>query len=80
MPPPTKIGLIDPYNLQDSTASPYVNSASRKSQKRKLRNVDLSDLLSPDSPLYARKRRSKDRLSAISSTTMDSSVGSMVGK
>ncbi|XP_065055879.1 protein ECT2-like [Rhopilema esculentum] len=62
----------------DSNASPYVNSASRKSQKRKLHNVDISELLSPDSPLYSNRKRTKDRLSLLSSTTLDSSLGSMV--
>lgn len=66
------------YLFKDTNASPCVNSASRRSQKRKLRNLELSELLSPDSPLYSNKKRSRDRLSAISSTTLDSSLGSMV--
>eukprot|EP00794_Sanderia_malayensis_P011021 gene11021-12185_t len=66
------------YQLRkDNNASPFVSSANR-SKKRKIRNVDIGELLSPDSPLYSNKKRNRERLSAISSTTLDSSLGSMI--
>ena len=36
---------------------------ARKRKRRRLKDCDLSDLLSPDSPLFQSKRRSKDTLS-----------------
>ena len=46
---------------------------SRKRKRRRLKDSDLSDLLSPDSPLFQNKRRSKDTLS-LSTSSLDWSL------
>ncbi|XP_015750170.1 PREDICTED: protein ECT2-like [Acropora digitifera] len=48
---------------------------SRKRKRRKLKDSDLSDLLSPDSPLFRSKRKSGDLLSA-SGSLLENSLAS----
>ena len=46
---------------------------SRKRKRRKLKDTDLSDLLSPESPLFRAKRKSGDLLS-VSGTLLDNTL------
>ena len=47
--------------------------SSRKRKRRKLKDSDLSDLLSPDSPLFHPKRKSGDLLS-VSGSLLENSL------
>ena len=46
---------------------------NRKRKRRKLKDSDLSDLLSPDSPLFRAKRKSGDLLS-VSGSLLENSL------
>ena len=45
-----------------ATSQQITPVGSRKRKRRKLKDTDLSDLLSPDSPLFRAKRKSGDLL------------------
>ena len=56
-------------------ATPQQNTpvSSRKRKRRKLKDTDLSDLLSPESPLFRSKRKSGDLLS-VSASLLDNTL------
>lgn len=56
-------------------ATPQQNTpvGSRKRKRRKLKETDLSDLLSPESPLFRSKRKSGDLLS-VSGSLLDNTL------
>ncbi len=47
--------------------------SGRKRKRRKLKDTDLSDLLSPESPLFRSKRKSGDLLS-VSGSLLDNTL------
>ena len=65
---------VFPVLLQSQTESSQQKTpVGRKRKRRRLKDSDLSDLLSPDSPLFQSKRRSKDALS-LSTSLLDCSL------
>ncbi|XP_068732920.1 protein ECT2-like [Montipora capricornis] len=57
------------------TGGQQLTPGSRKRKRRKLKDSDLSDLLSPDSPLFRSKRKSGDLLSS-SGSLLENSLAS----
>jgi len=53
-----------------TTSQQITPVGSRKRKRRKLKDTDLSDLLSPESPLFRSKRKSGDLLS-VSGSLLD---------
>lgn len=61
---------VDP---SEPTAQKNTPNSNRKRKRRKLKDSDLSDLLSPDSPLFRPKRKSGDLLS-VSGSLLENSL------
>lgn len=56
-----------------TTSQQITPVGSRKRKRRKLKDTDLSDLLSPESPLFRTKRKSGDLLS-VSGSLLDNAL------
>lgn len=63
------------YYQDPSVTTPQKSTpvGSRKRKRRKLKDTDLSDLLSPESPLFRSKRKSGDLLS-VSGSLLDNTL------